>query len=163
MDEPSDVSDDENEYDTFDDTFVLTDDEDDDDDDIGGATKVMSLVEVLGSSPPPPPPRRQKNNNNNVVGLIEALGSSPPLPMGKRRMTTAGTGTTPRSSPFGHMSMGPSGALPLRSPSWASKGSTTPSLARKSSMMSFKSLRRKVSSMSIGGGGGGSQASLKEE
>lgn len=123
MDEPSNVSDDDDG--TFDDTFVLVDDDDYDDDD----TEVMSLVEVLGSSPPPPP---------------------------RRRMITAGT--TPRSSPFGSIPIGPVGPLgpvgppPLRSPNWASQGSRTPSLARKSSMMSFRSLRRKVSNMSIGGG-----------
>lgn len=123
MDEPSNVSDDDD--DTFDDTFVLVDDNDDDDTE--GATEVMSLVEVLGSSPPPPP---------------------------RRRMITAGT--TPRSSPFGSIPIGSIDPLghppPLRSPSWASQGSRTPSLARKSSMMSFRSLRRKVSNMSIGGG-----------
>lgn len=100
------------------------------DDDTDGASEVMSLVEVLGSSPPPPP----------------------------RRMTTAGT--TPRSSPFGHIPIGPIGPLgppPSRSPSWASQGSRTPNLARKSSMMSFRELRRKISNI----GGSGSQGSLE--
>lgn len=189
MDEPSDVSDDDDDH-IFDDTFILVDNEDDEDpdDDTEGAIEVMSLADILSSIPPPPrrrnndvvgliealgsspPPRRQ---NNDVIGLIEALGSSPPPPKGRRRMTTAGTRTIPRStsSSLGHMSMGPMGPMspigpsPLRSPSWASQGSRTPSLslARKSSMMSFKSLRRKVPNLSIGGGGSQGSLSLKEE
>lgn len=181
MDEPSDVSDDEGDedYDTFDDTFVIVDNsnsdsEDDDDDTEGAATEVISLVDILSSSPSRPRRKREE-----VIGLVEALGSSPPsssklAPQKTRARAKTGTGTTtPRSSPFGFISpvgpMGPMGPpLPLmREPSWASQGSqTTPSLARKSSLMSFRSLRRKVSGLSVGGagaGGGKGQRGVDEE
>lgn len=148
----------------------------------------ISLIDALGSSPPRPRPRPTPTPTPTPIPMGRTRRRGVTMAAGDGSGTTT---TTPRStaSPFGYMSVGPmglpslataaSGPLPLRSsPSWAtsqgslsltSSNSRTPSLARKSSMtmsLSFRSLRRNVSGLSIGGGGGGgggSQGSFKEE